>query len=115
MENKNQEQLFNFKEMMNEQHESLFEPIKKIEESKNEPSLKPTFVKKIDCIKDLSECGSNCECVKEKEVELNTLKEPEEIKQAELVKDVKTALEKPKKNVWHYLNPLSWRLPKFTK
>jgi hypothetical protein len=111
MENKNQEPVFNLKEMMNEQHESLFEPISTIENTKNEPSvetLQPTFVKKTDCIKDLSECGSSCECLKD--VESEPLKEAEliPVKETEPVKE-------PKKNVWNYLNPLSWRLPKFTK
>ena len=123
MEPKNQEQLFNFKEMMNEQHESLFESISKIEETNNESlveTLKPTFVKKTD-IENLSDSNSECECLKEVEtksnLELEQVKEPEPLKEVELSKEPELVKEvkESKKSIWHYLNPLSWKFSKNKK
>ena len=125
MEPKNQEQLFNFKEMMNEQHESLFESISKIEETNNESlveTLKPTFVKKTD-IENLSDSNSECECLKEVEtksnleLELEQVKETEPLKEVELSKEPELVKEvkESKKSIWHYLNPLSWKFSKNKK
>ena len=117
METENQEQLSNFKEMMNEQHESLFESISNIEETNNkslvEP-LKPTFVKKTDT-DTLSDSNGECECLKDVETKSNL--ELEQVKEPEPLKEVKKVLEhtEPKKKFWHYLNPLSWKFSKNKK
>jgi hypothetical protein len=119
METENQEQLSNFKEMINEQHESLFESISKIEETNNESlveTLKPTFVKKTDT-ETLSDLNSECECLKEVETKSNL--ELEQVKEPEPLKEVKTVLEsESKKSVWDFFKfktPFSWKFSKSKK
>ena len=104
--------LHQFKEMMNEQHESLFESISNIEETNNK-----------SLVETLSDSNSECECLKEVEtksnleIELEQVKETEPLKEVELSKEPELVKEvkESKKSIWHYLNPLSWKFSKNKK
>lgn len=104
MQPENKEQVFKFKEMMNEQREALFEPNSRIEETKNEPES-------------LSECKYIKEVDTKSNLQQEPLKEIDLVKEAELVKEVKTVLEdkESKKSFFDYFkfkSPFSWKSSK---
>ena len=123
--------LHRFKEMMNEQHESLFEPISKIEETNNENRVEKTD-KDVDTKSNLE-----LEQVKEPEpLHLCSFKTPtlwaslpkgresqqgdadcafqmrNGVKEVDLSKEPEPVKDESKKSIWHYLNPLSWKFSK---